>query len=455
MLLPPDCVPPAAAILIVSDGMGGAGGGDVASSITVQHIAASVASGLSASPLPPVDQVLLAAIDAANTAVRHKRHCGGRLAEMGATAVCVIISSNSAIIANVGDSRCYLLRGNEIRLLTQDHSMVWDEMRQGKLTREEAERSRFRNVITRAIGVADAVEADLIELNLERDDRLLLCSDGLTTELSDTDIASIIGPEPSGQRAAEKLMEAVLHTEAKDNVTIVIADYIPADSMKVEATSRSEIQQEPLHPSNPRSYRSGWYLLEHGLLVASVVSTLILAWIVYAHKLLLHPPPAAPPKSTVPHNIPVISEVTKLKSSPVLFVKGQFRPDILAVDGDAIYLASTSGTLTGYDIGTSQQLPPLPGFKLDAPQAPRPKSAQPDVTFTTRGERFQIAVATNAVQEFNKSGVLIATSLGKGILKQPSRLAFVPHVGLMVLDHDKVWEFGIANAAAGMKVLHK
>ncbi len=451
VVVPPDCAPPIDCILIVSDGMGGAGGGDVASSVTVQVISSTILASLSDCPNAPVEGVLLDAAAAANTAVRQRREQGGRLAEMGATAVCAVISGNSATIANVGDSRCYLLHGSNIRLLTKDHSVVWDEMLEGRLTRDEAERSRYRNVITRAIGVSEQVDTDIVSQALIDGDRLLLCSDGVTTELSDQDIAAIVSKHASTEMAVNQLVEAVLNTEARDNFTIVLADYCPINHACVqEPPDAVPVAPSDRHIGISRN-RTVWYLLEHMLLFASILVACFLGRLVYMHRTVATKALMDAPPMYVPHAGAITTGTSSLSRLPVLFAKGTFRPDVLAVDGPSLYLASKSGTLTGYDIASSKELPPIPGFKLDAPEEALPKSALPDVIFTAHGNRFQISVTTDAVQEFNNRGVLIATSLGKGILTHPTRLAYVPHVGLMVLDQNKVWKFPILAKDATKK----
>jgi hypothetical protein len=391
------------------------------------------------------------AFSAANDAVRQRRQAGGRLAEMGATAVCAVVCGDQVTLANIGDSRCYLMREGVISLLTADHSMVWEEVQQGRLTREEAEHSQFRNVITRAIGIAEAAEPDLSTITLRRGDRLMLCSDGLSTELADEDIEAAICREPSTERAAEALVSAVLRSDAKDNVTVVLADYMPPFEGTFGTGANEPGSTRNIAEAPGKAGRNSLRVVEHIFLIVSTITACIFGYLLFGHHHV--PKPITPQVANILPATVVSKSVgpIHLASTPILLAHGKFRPDVLAVDSGTVFVASSSGALTGFDIATGKVLPPLPGFKLDAPAVSLPKSASPDVIFTSTGLRFQIASSSGTVQQFNMKGVLIATDIGEGYLKQPTRLAFVDHFGLIVLDHDKVWKFGIKNVPAKLK----
>jgi len=127
-------------------------------------------------------------------------------------------------VVHVGDSRCYLVRGEHIEQITDDHSYVMEQVRQGLLTPEEAQYSPYRNVITRSIGM-DAVEPDIYRVPLQAGDRLVLCTDGLTTHVSDEHIAEVVRTH-SPSAAAQRLVEMALEDGGSDNVTVVVVQVL-------------------------------------------------------------------------------------------------------------------------------------------------------------------------------------------------------------------------------------
>jgi protein phosphatase len=142
---------------------------------------------------------------------------------MGTTLVAVAIGGDRALVGHVGDSRCYLYRRGELSRLTHDHSLVDEQVRLGQLTQDEADHSPLRNVITRAIGTQTSVSADIAELALEPDDILLLCSDGLTKELSDDRIEAMLADDGDLDGLCGRLIDAAKAAGGHDNVTAVLA----------------------------------------------------------------------------------------------------------------------------------------------------------------------------------------------------------------------------------------
>ncbi len=141
---------------------------------------------------------------------------------MGATVVAVQIDGERVSLAHVGDSRAYRLRGGEIEQLTQDHSFVADQVRKGAMTPLEAENSKLQSVLLRALGPDMEVEVDVNEELLVDGDTLLLCSDGLTRELSDPQIAAILGDTEDEQEAADRLIDLANQAGGGDNVTAIV-----------------------------------------------------------------------------------------------------------------------------------------------------------------------------------------------------------------------------------------
>jgi len=140
---------------------------------------------------------------------------------MGTTMTALVIRGEEAFVAQVGDSRCYLLRDGDLRQVTDDHSWVNEQVKRGGLTVEEAESSPFRNVITRSLGNAPNVDVDVFTQGIEAGDVFLLCSDGLTGEVGDQEIRRVLsGVSPS--RAAWELIDLALEHGGRDNVTVLV-----------------------------------------------------------------------------------------------------------------------------------------------------------------------------------------------------------------------------------------
>src|SRR3989304_2379651 len=152
---------------------------------------------------------------------------------MGSAVVAAKDTGNVLSIAHVGDSRIYRFHGGELRQLTQDHSLVMEQVRKGLISLEEAEQSELANVIVRALGAEPTVEVDLDELWLHEGDQVLLCSDGLTRMASDTQIAQVLSEPWTAQQACERLVEVANENGGEDNVTVIVVRFraLPARSL--------------------------------------------------------------------------------------------------------------------------------------------------------------------------------------------------------------------------------
>ena len=197
---------------VLADGMGGLSHGEVASETVVSRVMEGLRNGDSAS----------AALRAAHEEIL--RVSVGAAQRMGSTAVIVTRSEGRLTIHWVGDSRAYLLRGGELRLLTRDHSLVQGLIDAGANTETEAESHPNRNVVTRAVGIQDVeqLEIDHVDLDARSGDRLMICSDGLHGFLPHARIAALLQEHDDNQKAASALVEATLQeTEAGDNVSVI------------------------------------------------------------------------------------------------------------------------------------------------------------------------------------------------------------------------------------------
>ena len=206
-------------LFCVCDGMGGHAAGEVASSIAVETIAKTAPQSADAARLA-------AAVEAANAAVIEAALNGLGKPGMGCTATCAYIENDTLAIAHVGDSRAYLLHEGTLIRVTRDHSYVEELVDAGEITADEARVHPNRSVITRALGSDPAMYADHFTLHIEEGDRLILCSDGLSSMIPDSDIENIATQSSTAQICVDNLVDAALAAGGHDNVTVVVVDLV-------------------------------------------------------------------------------------------------------------------------------------------------------------------------------------------------------------------------------------
>ncbi len=206
-------------IFVVADGMGGHSAGDYASACTVKTIEREVMLNEDTEPV----RILKEALDTANREVYKKALSDVKYTGMGTTAVAGTVVDDLLYVANVGDSRLYLIN-NGMYQITKDHSLVEEMVRAGELLEEEAKNHPDKNIITRAIGVADKIDIDFFEVDLRKGDLILLCSDGLTNMVSDGDILKVIREAGDISGCPDELIKLANRNGGKDNITVVIVD---------------------------------------------------------------------------------------------------------------------------------------------------------------------------------------------------------------------------------------
>ena len=207
-------------MLIVADGMGGHNAGDLASRYTVESMVDYIEKAVEKRPIP----LLAEAIHHANELVVEKAKSDKALEGMGTTVVAATVQENYLYVANVGDSRLYLI-DQEIEQITRDHSLVEEMIRVGELQRKDAKSHPDRNIITRAVGVRTPVKIDFFDIKLEPGDVILLCSDGLTNMVEDEDILRIVKKSSSLKEAAQRLVTEANKNGGKDNISVVLAEF--------------------------------------------------------------------------------------------------------------------------------------------------------------------------------------------------------------------------------------
>ena len=207
-------------LFTVADGMGGHNAGDYASSHAVRILVDEIREDADYNPV----KVIRHAIEAANTEIRNRAQEDAKLRGMGTTMVVATIVDQYAYIANVGDSRLYVI-SDEIRQITKDHSLVQEMVRMGEISEEEARNHPDKNIITRALGAEKTVDVDFFDLKLEKDCTILMCSDGLSNMVEDSKIQEIISdPEADIDQKGNALLREANQNGGKDNIAIVLVE---------------------------------------------------------------------------------------------------------------------------------------------------------------------------------------------------------------------------------------
>jgi len=207
-------------IYIVADGMGGHSAGQVASQLAVESAVRALRNleGVEAS----LAEKLRYVVAASNHEIFSTAQAKTELAGMGTTLVALLESEGLMALAHVGDSRAYLVRGEQIRQLTDDHSLVAELVRRREITESAARGHPHRHVLTRAVGVRRTVEHDLVELAPEEGDRFVLCSDGLTGLVLDEEIAAIVSERSDLDQVCAELVDLANARGGDDNITVLV-----------------------------------------------------------------------------------------------------------------------------------------------------------------------------------------------------------------------------------------
>ena len=207
-------------LFVVADGMGGHNAGDFASSHAVQILVDEIRKDADFNPI----KVLRHAIETANTAILDRAQKEEGLRGMGTTIVAATIVGHYAYVANVGDSRLYLIQG-KIRQITKDHSLVQEMVRMGEIKPEEARNHPDKNIITRALGAERTVDIDFFDLKMEPGSTILMCSDGLSNMVEDSKIEEIILDQTNElPKKGERLLSEANRNGGKDNIAVILVE---------------------------------------------------------------------------------------------------------------------------------------------------------------------------------------------------------------------------------------
>lgn len=266
-------------LFAVADGMGGHRGGDVASALALEILESGDDTAGDATPTPLVET-----IKEANRRLLDRAESDRDLRGMGTTLTAVLTDDAKAHVAHVGDSRAYLLRDGTLQQLTEDHTLVQRMVREGRITSEEAGTHPQRSILTRALGVDADFSVDELTLDVHPGDRLLLCTDGLTSMVERDRIREILGGEDDPQVACDRLIDAANRAGGDDNVTVIVLDLTDDEAGEGErvATPAMTKRREPATPSptaapakeSRRPVRWRRVALWVGVLVALLVAAL-------------------------------------------------------------------------------------------------------------------------------------------------------------------------------------
>ncbi|MFM7321583.1 MAG: protein phosphatase 2C domain-containing protein [Armatimonadota bacterium] len=455
---------------VVADGMGGLRAGDLASRTAVAAIRDHLRRVLTVEALPDeVDRALRTAFAVANDAVlalalpAETEGASGAL--MGTTAVAGVFAAGTLHLAHAGDSRAYRFEDGRLVPLTFDHSFVAERVRAGDMTEDEARRSRYRNMVTRAIGIEAEVVPDVARVPADPGKRYLICTDGLTTMLDDIAIAGILVAEPEGDAAADALVAAANAAGGSDNITVVLFDETEAHrpaAAPVEAPAPSVLPASapagvapapvaPLdrpavrgatpvrrrgatdlldldQPRRRRGDRNGATLALGLLAVAgglAVVAALALAAspelrTQTARRLLAEPAPvqplAPPDLASVAYDPPVrVTESVLFRDTHAAWSPGAGLVLVGSSLGDVVRVDSTGEVLRGEK----------PMAKLPVPDGDAPRKPAPAETWTAvdpQGNLYVSYPAKRVIHKFDRTGVRRAV-IGPEGLSAPRALA--------------------------------
>jgi PPM family protein phosphatase len=220
-------------LFIVADGMGGHAGGGTASRLAVETVQAAMREARAATPdllsregpleQSPAREALREAVERACRSIYRAAQGDPNLAGMGTTVTAAAVAGRHAFVAHVGDSRCYLVRGGHIYQVSEDHSLVNEQLKAGAITADEAKSSRFKNIITRSVGFEEEVAVDLMGVDVEPGDRLVLCCDGLSNHAEDEEILHIVS-SATFEEAPRRLVDLANDRGGDDNITVIVVE---------------------------------------------------------------------------------------------------------------------------------------------------------------------------------------------------------------------------------------
>jgi protein phosphatase len=428
-------------LFMVADGMGGHAGGEVASRVAIEVVPAVVRETLAVSnghvPGERMAAALRKAFAAANDAIREKARSTPELRSMGTTCVVALVGDGLLAVGNVGDSRLYMLRDGELIQVTKDHSLVQEYIQSGEMSPAQARKSRFRNILTRAVGIAGKVEADVEVVPLQEGDSLLLCSDGLTNMVPEPEIARVLGTVPDPEEACRQLVETANRNGGEDNISVVIVRNgefreVPVRTHTEEPLPAPEPAPVPAAALPPR--RRQEKLNQIMMLVCFFVIGAILGYATArssgsspqpenpapAPTALPSPPPAGAP--------PPPDFGSLLYDAPVVIFQKPIRGAPLAADADGnIYATTDTGRI--YHIAPDGR-----SFRdLGAPVKSLGQEPRIRMTADSQGNVYIVSKTERCIYRFDSKGTRRGV-IGAGQLQAPEDIAVDGQGNIYVVD---------------------
>jgi PPM family protein phosphatase len=226
---------------VLADGMGGYNAGEIASGMATAFIKSEMSRWLSEAgkhaKAREVRRALEICVDNANRSIYNAASSNTHYSGMGTTLVVAVFQETNLLLGHIGDSRCYRLRSGEFQQITKDHSLLQEQIDAGMITPEQAATSNYKNLVTRALGVEDAVMLELNEHDVETGDLYVMCSDGLSDMVDDAEIAGILATDGTLDEKATRLVSAANEHGGRDNITVMMV-HAGADGEKRGLISR-------------------------------------------------------------------------------------------------------------------------------------------------------------------------------------------------------------------------
>ena len=466
-------------VLIVADGMGGRNFGETASTAAVEAVAETLVDLLDArrSDSVHVEDALDSALRKANARVYELSREGEHAEGMGTTCVAAVIEGGRLFIGHAGDSRAYVVRNQKLEQLTDDHSYVAEQVRAGVITEESARKSKFRNVITRAVGIEPTISPDVAGYPLTGIDALLLCTDGLTGPVRDLDIERLLLASPSAQIAADKLVALAKNNGGSDNITAVVVRF--SEGAIAPETNMPEIDDQSdflnarkwAPPKEPRPMGQPILI---GLLLLFLASTIYLASVAseagYAWRFGLPPLAKSDPAPVhvrdfqhLTYDAPETFYETPVRGGPLTHSDTDDSITAVTQAGDIVSLASDGKTLYKFPL-TESAAPPSGEaaapkkaperrrrHSAPAPDAPAPRSApaEGNIHFAAdaQGNLYVSDAAGHGVMKYKSSGEEIGP-VAKGQLENPEAIAVSDDGTVYVVDGGHLMAVHPARSAA-------
>ena len=448
-------------VLIIADGMGGRSFGEQAAATAVETVEASLAEMLD-SRLDGgeviIGDALTSALRKANARVYELSSADQDRKGMGTTCVAAVIEGERLYVAHAGDSRAYLLRDGVLIQITADHSYVAEQVRAGAISEEGARKSRFRNIITRAVGIEPTLEAELSETDVKPGDVVLLCTDGLSNMIEEADIARTLIQVSAPQAAADKLVSMANKAGGKDNITAVVARLQTgtrtlrmqvADFIRppVELAAEHSNGLSPVPAASPRRQSALWPSLAALFLALGVGSS---GWLAHqmtqdgyifrpAPPFAVKPSPPPPPRSPDPAHV-AYDDPTILYYTPV---RGSF----LAVsphDG-TVTVSALSGTVLGLNPtdGSVRYKYSLPFLKPQSPAPPGALGANGVTLHTATDPQGNIYVSdavAKTVTKYSANGEALGL-IAHSSVKNPQAISAAPDGTVYLIDAERLKVF--------------